>query len=68
VFHEELVAIDLRLECLWLEVMGVEVRERRYDCFGLGIDRGRRAERIELVLRSESRDSKSELGVGTTLV
>jgi hypothetical protein len=39
-----------------------------YDCFGLGIDRDRKDERIELVLRSQNQDLKSVLGVEMFLV
>lgn len=62
------MVIELRLECLWLEVVGVEVHGRKYGFLDLGIDRDRRVESIELVPRSQSRDSKSGLGVEMFLV
>jgi hypothetical protein len=48
--------------------VGVGVRGKRYDCFGLEINRDRRVERIELVLRSQSQGLKSGLGVEMFLV
>jgi hypothetical protein len=67
-FGEVVVVVGLRLECLCLEVVDVGFRGRRCGCFGLGIDRGRKAERIELVLRSRSRECKSGLDAAMLLV
>jgi hypothetical protein len=67
-FGEVVVVVGLRLECLCLEVVDVGFRGRRCGCFGLGIDRGRKAGRIELILRSQSLECKSGLGVGVFLV
>ena len=64
------MVVDLRLECLCLEVevVDVEVHEKRYDRLDLVINRDRKAGRKELVPRSQSRDSKSELGIDKFLV
>jgi hypothetical protein len=59
---------DPRLECLCLEVVDVGSRGRRCGWFGLGTDRDQKAERIELVPRNQSRESKSVLDVEMFLV
>lgn len=48
--------------------MDIAVREKKYDCFGLGIDRDRKAEHIKLALRNRNRDSMSVLEVDLFLV
>jgi len=48
--------------------VGVEVHEKKYGHLDLGINRDRKAGRIKLVPRSQSRDSKSELGIDMFLV
>ena len=62
------VVFVLQLECLCLEVVDAEVHGKRYGRLDLGTNRDRKVERKELVPRSQSRDSKSELGIDVSLV